>query len=349
MKKLFVVLFVLIAIFAFASCKQDPKPADEPTPTPAPEPEPEPKESTIYVLKATAGGDRFQFKWDEVEESGGKVFTLKYKTDKTISSVTTRDPNAEKYLDCAAIAEYISEADDEGWITFTCTIPEGEHDGFGIAFFPTEVIVADEVFKVKDIKIGDEEMELAQANSWAGCSPTISIYVPEVDYYRLTATRVAKRFALQYAGGEGGINPKAGDVLTLKYRTNHVVTTLYLSDAAYTVNFQKKVDISDFVSEADEDGWIAFSFTYPEDDSLYDAETHTVAGILLQLANYDTHGGERPFDVDEYLDIKDLAFNGEKLTIDPAGEEEDYQSDHGVWNATNTDHTRPTLEVIYLD
>ena len=346
MKKLFVVLFVLIAIFAFASCKQDPKPAEEPTPTPAPEPEPEPKESTIYVLKATAGGDRFQFKWDEVEESGGKVFTLKYKTAKTISAVTTRDPSGDKYLNNAAVAEYISEADAEGWITFTCTIPEGDHEGFGIAFFPTEAVVVDEVFKVKDIKIGNEEMELSQANSWAGCSPTISVYVPEVDYYRLTATRSAKRFALKYVGGEGGINPKAGDVITLKYRTNHSVDTLYLSDAAYEKVFGKKIAISDYVTEADENGWISFTYTYPEEGPYVDG---VVSGILLQLANYSDNGGERPFDADEYLDIKDLAFNGEKLTIDPAGEEEDYQSDHGVWNATNTDHTRPTLEVIYLD
>ena len=170
MKKLFVVLFVLIAIFAFASCKQDPKNA-EPEPTPAPAEE----DSTVYVLTATATGDRFQFKWDEVEDSGEKVFTLKYKTDKTISAVTTRDPSGDKYLNNVAIAEYISDADAEGWITFSCTIPEGEHEGFGIAFFPSESIAVDEVFKVKNIKIGDEEMELAQANSWAGCSPTITV------------------------------------------------------------------------------------------------------------------------------------------------------------------------------
>ena len=170
MKKLFVVLFVLIAIFAFASCKQDPKNA-EPEPTPAPAEE----NSTVYVLTATATGDRFQFKWDEVEDSGEKVFTLKYKTDKTISAVTTRDPSGDKYLNNVAIAEYISDADADGWITFSCTIPEGEHEGFGIAFFPSESIAVDEVFKVKAIKIGDEEMELAQANSWAGCSPTITV------------------------------------------------------------------------------------------------------------------------------------------------------------------------------
>ena len=170
MKKVFVVLFVLIAIFAFASCKQDPKNA-EPEPAPAPAAE----DSTVYVLTATATGDRFQFKWDEVEDSGEKVFTLKYKTDKTISAVTTRDPSGDKYLNNVAIAEYISDADAEGWITFSCTIPEGEHEGFGIAFFPSESIAVDEVFKVKNIKIGDEEMELAQANSWAGCSPTITV------------------------------------------------------------------------------------------------------------------------------------------------------------------------------
>ena len=174
MKKLLVVLFVLIAIFAFASCKQDPKNA-EPEPTPAPEPAPAGGDSTVYVLTATAASDRFQFKWDEVEESGEKVFTLKYKTDKTIASVTTRDPSGDKYLNNVAIAEYITEADADGWITFSCTIPEGEHEGFGIAFFPSESVVAEEVFKVKDIKLGDEEMELAQANAWAGCSPTITV------------------------------------------------------------------------------------------------------------------------------------------------------------------------------
>ena len=174
MKKLLVVLFVLIAIFAFASCKQDPKNA-EPEPTPAPEPAPAGGDSTVYVLTATAASDRFQFKWDEVEESGEKVFTLKYKTDKTIASVTTRDPSGDKYLNNAAIAEYITEADADGWITFSCTIPEGEHEGFGIAFFPEGGVVAEEVFKVKDIKLGDEDMELAQANAWAGCSPNITV------------------------------------------------------------------------------------------------------------------------------------------------------------------------------
>ena len=170
MKKLLVVMLCLLAVFAIVSCKHEPEKSNEPEPAPAPA-----DDSTVYVLTATAAGDRFQFKWDAVEDSGNQVFTLKYKTDKAITSVTTRDPSGAKYMDNASITPYISEADDAGWITFTCTIPEGAHTGFGIAFFVSGGVVADEVFKVKDIMIGDEEMELAQANSWAGCTPTITV------------------------------------------------------------------------------------------------------------------------------------------------------------------------------
>lgn len=169
MKKVIVLMLCLLAVFAIVSCKHEPEKSEEPATTPVDD------DATVYVLTATAAGDRFQFKWDTVLESGGEVFTLKYKTDKTITSVTTRDPSGDKYVDCAAIATYVSEADDAGWVTFTFTIPEGTHAGFGIAFFVDGGVVANEVFKVKSIMIGDEEMELAQANSWAGCSPTITV------------------------------------------------------------------------------------------------------------------------------------------------------------------------------
>lgn len=169
MKKGLVFILVLFVIFAFASCKQ------EPEPTPTPEPTPVEDDSTVYVMTATAAGDRFQFKWDEVEDSGNQVFTLKYKTDKTVASVTTRDPSASKYIDDGAIAEYITEADEAGWVTFSCTIPEGTHTGFGIAFFVEGGAVAGDVFKVKSIMLGEEEMTLAQENAWAGCSPTITV------------------------------------------------------------------------------------------------------------------------------------------------------------------------------
>ena len=51
--------------------------------------------------------------------------------------------------------------------------------------------------------------------------------------YRLTATRTAKRFALQYTE-DGGFTPEQGGKLTLKYRTKAeigAVDRLYIRDA----------------------------------------------------------------------------------------------------------------------
>lgn len=173
-------------------------------------------------------------------------------------------------------------------------------------------------------------------------------------FYRLTATMMAKRFTLQYEGGENGINPKEGDILTLKYRSEHPVTHLYLRDDAIKIEFLKKYVILEegdpYISAPDEDGWITLTFTYPAAPSVgsYDEEDGTVSGFRIELVNYDDK-----FAVDDYLDIKDLAFNGTKLTIDgPVGEKEasGYQSVvGGVWSAGNGDQTDPTIKVMNID
>ena len=168
-------------------------------------------------------------------------------------------------------------------------------------------------------------------------------------YYRLTATRAAKRFAFMYSGDVRlEINPKIGDTLVVKYRTNHEVTTLYLRDSLESVAFAKKVDIDEYITEPDEDGWITFTFTYPEtpaEGSYRDDDS--VSGFLLELANYKTGA----FDVGDYLDIKGIWFSGEWLTIE-AADEDTGRSEEGVWNRaiddSNKDHTIPTLEVKAL-
>lgn len=176
-------------------------------------------------------------------------------------------------------------------------------------------------------------------------------------FYRLTATQEAKRFTLQYEGGEDGINPKEGDVLTLKYRSEHPVTYLYLRNEDEKVKFLYKYPILEeadpYVSAPDEDGWITLSFTYPaepmaDSKSSYDEEDGTVSGFRIELANYDDK-----FAIDDYLDIKDLSFNETKLTIDgPVGWKEaaGYQSVvGGVWSAGNGDQTDPTIKVINIE
>lgn len=166
-------------------------------------------------------------------------------------------------------------------------------------------------------------------------------------YYRLTATRTAKRFALQYYDDESdGLDPQPGDVLTLKYRSNHSVDRFYLRDISQKVIYVGESGYHDilavddpYVSAADEDGWITLTFTFSEGAG-------TGAGFRLELCNY---AGSK-FAQGDYLELKDLEFKGEKLTIEE-DEDEDAsppQSNHGVWNNTNTDHTLPTLEVVFF-
>ena len=172
-------------------------------------------------------------------------------------------------------------------------------------------------------------------------------------YYRLTATKeMAKRFALQYTSLEG-FEPSEGSVLTLKYRTNGDVDRLYIRDsheAKYLPDSAKYHQIlatdDPYVSLPDEDGWITFTFTFP---AMEDPETGVALydGIRLEFGSYGLGG----FADGDYLEIRDLALDGTKLTISPAGEDEEYQSSCGIWNnnsSGNTDHTFPALTVIYF-
>ena len=92
-----------------------------------------------------------------------------------------------------------------------------------------------------------------------------------------------------------------------------------------------------YVSGPDADGWYTFSFTFGE-------MTDPRFGFRLELACYSTELGK--FQPKDYIDIKDLEYKGEKLTIEAADEDNEYQSNQGVWNASNTDHTLPTLTII---
>ena len=164
-------------------------------------------------------------------------------------------------------------------------------------------------------------------------------------YYRLTATREAKRFALQYLDEEGGtFDPAEDDVLTFKYRTNHAVDRIYLRDSSQnaiypdTSSYHAIQESEDpYVTGPDADGWYTFSFTFGE-------MTDPRFGFRLELACYSTELGK--FQPKDYIDIKDLEYKGEKLTIEAADEDNEYQSNQGVWNASNTDHTLPTLSII---
>lgn len=173
-------------------------------------------------------------------------------------------------------------------------------------------------------------------------------------FYRLTATVEAKRFTLNYVDiAEGTLDPQEGDVLTLKYRSNHPVSCFFLRDSGGSGNYIPSGDLvatkkyhdfsaSDdpYVTGPDADGWYTFTFTFKENGS---------SGFRLELANY-TSGGK--FKPNDYLDIKDFEFKGVRLTIEePDPEEDEFKSNHGIWNdgkATDSDQTVPTLAIYKL-
>ena len=163
--------------------------------------------------------------------------------------------------------------------------------------------------------------------------------------YRLTATREAKRFALQYYELDGSYDPKEGDTFSLKYRSpNRDVDRFYLRDtsqkallpegASYHVIAESN---DEYVTGPDDDGWYTLTYTFG-------TYGDPMLGIRLELASYE-HG---KFVANDYIEIKDVKFNDELLTIEEDDETEAQQSNHGVWNNTNTDHTLPTLAIVSL-
>lgn len=188
MKKFLLLLLVVLTVFTFAACKNDPAtPEPEPTPEPAPEPAPEPEASVVYKLTAAGTGDatRFQLKWSDEEYEVGSTFSFKFKGI-TLKEYTIRsiDPSA-KIANCVAFS---GEPDSDGWYSFSYEIPdyttwnqpleEAPEDpfvGLGLSLFTTVSIVEGDVLRIKDITLNGEALSLAQENNWPGVNCTIAV------------------------------------------------------------------------------------------------------------------------------------------------------------------------------
>ena len=147
MRKVFVILLCLLALFAVVSCKNGPEnsvPAPEPAPEPSPEPTPEPAPpaepteedqaavlagTAYYRLTATRTAKRFALQYDceGFAPEKDSVLTLKYRTSSgvTVDRLYIRDALERKYLEdkyhaiSATDDPYVSVADEDGWITLT--------------------------------------------------------------------------------------------------------------------------------------------------------------------------------------------------------------------------------------
>ncbi len=165
MKKFFIILLVLIAIFEFASCKQDPKPTDEPTPAPEPaSTEPNWESGVLRIGPAeetTFSQDgKFQFKM-ALEYNAGEPIEFLLKCSPDVTGVEAREGgNGDTFFIPKNTPLSNWEKNADGWYIISIpaedVIPVGEPAGsLGITARLPNTDRASCYIAIKDMKIND--------------------------------------------------------------------------------------------------------------------------------------------------------------------------------------------------
>ena len=188
MKKFFLFLLIVLTIFAFASCKQDPQPANEPTPSPEPEPGPEPiVEPGVLFVRPAEGctwddaedKGKFQFKLADVQFNANEAIALYAKFSDDVTEVAVRQAGGGNVKFKVNGSEYLQltdlETDEEGWyiisIPAESVVPTATSGGAAVDVWTglgISVHLPDETknncfVAFKGLKLGDEYFDV---NDW---------------------------------------------------------------------------------------------------------------------------------------------------------------------------------------
>jgi len=190
MKRVLIILIVLLAVFAFASCKQDPKPAATPT---TPEPEAEPTTAEIIaaieepeweagVLRVKSGEDaenekqpnKFQFVLNK-EVSEGQAIQFKAKFTDNASTLTVRkgDGDYARFISDTSIEDF--PKDDDGW--YTVSVSAGDvvaSSCIGITMYVEAGTWASSFIAIKDLSIGGAAVDLTLLDEDEDIMPFVS-------------------------------------------------------------------------------------------------------------------------------------------------------------------------------
>lgn len=202
MKKVFIVLTVLLAIFAFASCNQDPKPAANPTPASDPASDPgstEPTTAEIIaaivepeweagVLRVKSGEDaenesqpnKFQFGLNLNVAAGQSIDFLAKFTDNANSLLVRQYESPHTpYNSTQTSSESISieelTPDEDGW--YSVSVP-GEYvvesTRIALTLYVDTGTWASSFVAIKDLKIGGEAVDLTLLDEDADILPFVN-------------------------------------------------------------------------------------------------------------------------------------------------------------------------------
>ena len=195
MKKVLVILFVLLAVFALASCKQDPKPAEQ-TPDPTPDPTPgttEPTTAEIIaaivepeweagVLRVKSAEDatnekqpnKFQFVLNK-SVTDGQAIEFKAKFTDNASTITVRKGEGDyaRFINDTSVYDLVK--DDDGW--YTVSVPADGVVACGCIGFTLYVETgtwASSFIAIKGLKIGGEDVDITALDEDADIVPFVS-------------------------------------------------------------------------------------------------------------------------------------------------------------------------------
>ena len=170
MKKLLVVLLCMLALFAVASCKNDPTPTPTPEPTPTPDPPAPSWETGTLVVKPAeectySQTGKFQFKL-ALKFNEDEPIEMLMKVCDDITTITIRDGSANtEFITKVPVDEF--EKTDDGWLIIKIpaekVIPAVSPClSLGITTYLPDDTRANCFVAIKDMKINDEAVDFLE-------------------------------------------------------------------------------------------------------------------------------------------------------------------------------------------
>ena len=181
LRNFLIVLFALLMVFAFASCKHEPK--VEPTPEPVDDPwelypfkDYTPTSNDVQVITITEGvesdywnKDKLKIEWEEPVEAGD-VITLKYRSERGIYQWDIRDGSTKWVYETSKNNFTDPVLGEGGWYTLTYTFADVDINGtslpsnsrFGIYFRGN--FVEGDIFEIMDVKLNGEPLAIEATN-----------------------------------------------------------------------------------------------------------------------------------------------------------------------------------------
>ena len=168
LRNFLIVLFAVLMVFAFASCKNEPKVDPKPTPKPQPQVDSYQIEVTEGVDKDYWNRDKIKIEWEE-EVNAGDVITLKYRSERDVYQWDIRDGSLKWVYETKKGSFTDPVLGEDGWWTLTYTFANDidgnavdSNERFGV-YFRGNYVTTD-LFEIKDIYLNDEPLEITQDN-----------------------------------------------------------------------------------------------------------------------------------------------------------------------------------------